>query len=216
MERTVQAFAAAQRILDEIKEETGFSFETYDDVENILEDLRYNYGMEKVYFEWGASRVVFYDDNNDYAIKIAREQCFEKYNEREVEIYADAETQKLEENFGWCKCYIEPTEETPGIYVMEFLDGDEEDVTSRAYQYGYSKYCETYGLDTNEDSAESYQSEVDEKEELMYLLHSYMTEKEVSAFENFVYSWDISDLHSGNMLYRNERLVICDYAGWGW
>ena len=217
---TTVAFKAAQRILDEL-DNAGFTFDTYREVNDLLDDLRHGcYCLpDELNYEWGASRVVFYDDNCDYVIKIAREVCFEKYNQREVEIYKAAEEEGYKEHFGWCKCYKEPGEDYPGIYAMEFLDGDSEEVDNYAYDYGYKNFCDAYGLDASSyDSMEEYESynRPDDEEELMDYLVSFVDPDFVKAFYIFIARWAITDIHSGNILFRNGKPVICDYAGWGW
>ena len=214
------AFKAAQRILDQL-DNAGFTFNTYRDVNDLLDDLRYGrYCLpDELNYEWGASRVVFYDDNCDYVIKIARDINFEKYNQREVEIYEAAEEEGYEEHFGWCKCYRQPEGDCPGIYVMEFLDGNADEVDNYAYDYGYKNFCNAYGLDaSSQDSMEEYESynRPDDEEELMDYLMSFVNPDFVQAFSVFIARWAISDIHSANVLFRNGMPVICDYAGWGW
>ena len=208
MERKEVAFAAAQRILDEL-EEIGCSLESPDYVICKESDL-----PEPLHCAWGASRLVIWDNKCDYVIKVARDKDLEKYNEHEAEVYAAAVNEGLEDNFAWCACYLSPQENFPGVYVMEFLDGDEDMVCDSAYNYGYELYCRTHDPDDDE-GYDDVRPDNDERE-LLDLVECHMTYKEANTFERFLSDWYVDDLHSGNMLFRGDRLVICDYAGWGW
>lgn len=215
MNRTVEAFTAAQRIMDKL-ELAGFDAFNPTDIKdngyNLPDDMHYN---------WGASRVVVWDDECDYVIKIARGPFDEKYNVHEVEVYAAAVEEGLEETFAWCACYIEPVDygdvSVPGIYVMEFLEGDEEDISQRAYDCGLNNYCETHGITyPTSDTCDDYERTVNEDEEIMELVESTMPQHKRGLFERFLIDWNVSDIHCGNVLFRNDTYVICDYAGYGW
>ena len=44
-----------------------------------------------------------------------------------------------------------------------------------------------------------------------------IAQKILEVFEgSFLYNNDVNDLHSGNVLMKGGRFVICDYAGYGW
>lgn len=211
--RTISAFMAAQRIIDTL-EKGGFY--TYDP--RHIEDNSYCL-PDNLHCDFGASRVVIWDENYDYVIKIARTEDDERYNKREVEIYEAAVAEGLEESFGWCACYHEPSEwdgeYVPGIYVMEFLDGDEECVCERAFSCSFEKYCEIHSIDNpTVETVSSYESEVNPDEEVMNLIKATIPESKHSLFDKFVRIQDITDVHSGNVLFRNDTVVICDYAGW--
>lgn len=215
MNKTATAFMAAQRIIDSVKC-AGFDLHNYEDIENITR-YGYKYFPGFIHCEWGATRLVIWDDQYDYVIKVAIEPDCEKYNQHEAEVYEAAVSAGLKDYFGWCKCYIK-SENGPGIYVMEFLSGDESDITENAFIYCYEHYCNMYGLDaSNYESMDEYDSiERDEKEEVRDFLESQMSTSEVHDFRIFLLKWLVNDLHAGNVLYRNKTLVICDYAGFGW
>lgn len=215
-ERTFKAFAAAQRIMDKL-EEAGLNIYEPNDIFN----ADFNLILSDLNKAWGASRIVIWDDECDYVIKIAREKYFEKYNEHEVEVYNAAINEGLEESFAWCKCYIEPSEwedeYIPGVYVMEFLEGEEDDISSQAYQNGLSNYCKARGIEhITSDICQTYESSVDEDEEIIELIELSIPVEKWGIFERFLIDWNVSDLHCGNVLYRGKQIVICDYAGWSW
>ena len=219
MDRKLQAFMAAERLINAV-ESSGIDLSN---PERIIID-GYLYFPDYLSCEWGASRIVVWDDQCDYVIKIAREEKYERYNQREVEIYADAVKEDIADNFGWCACYSEPSTNedgyVPGIYVMEFLDGSEEDVESDSWNYGYNTYCEENGLDkASKDSENEYQEYAYDNENgivMEYLESQMCSPRDIAVFEIFINKWQITDLHVGNYLYRDNQLVICDYAGWGW
>lgn len=210
------AFAAAHRIISKL-EDAGYDFSTYTNISNML---AYNSGIsDYVHYSYGASRLVLWDDEYDYVVKIATESCFERYCVHEVEVYEAAIEEGIDDYFGACACYIEPIYEIeqPGIYVMEFLDGNEEQVIDSAYLHGYEAYCADNKLDKESyDSMDSYDNERDDEEEVLNYLKAPMGYDILKKFNSFLSRWHINDLHSGNMLYKNGQLVICDYAGWNW
>ena len=178
-----------------------------------LGDLRYAYG---------ASRLVIWDEDYcDYVIKIALNPDYEKYCQREVEVYAAAVEAGLSNSFGWCMCYSEPDydNDMPGIYVMEYLDCNEEKVADDAWTYGYKEYCRSNGLDdSNYDNADEY-NDWNCDDEGLYLdyFESEMDRDYLRAFEVFLCKWRITDLHQANFSTgKPSEMKIVDYAGWGW
>lgn len=213
---TSKAFIAAQRLLDVVKG-AGFNLFNYEDV-NAITRYGYEYLPDYLHYEWGATRLVIWDDECDFVIKVAIDAGCEKYNQHEVEVYQAAVADGLADYFGWCDCYIESEYGCPGIYVMEFLEGNEEEVCDNAYKYSYETYCDRNGLDSSDyESMEEYDSiERDEKEEIRTLLESQMSLEEIYEFNKFIDKWHVNDIHAGNVLYHGNVLTICDYAGFGW
>ena len=216
MDRTIEAFAAAQRIINTLERNGIDPLNADDIIDNVYFSI-----IDNLVCNYGGSRVVVWDDECDYVIKIARNGYYEKYCQREVEIYEAAIEEGLEENFGWCKCYIEPTEESVGIYVMEFLDGTEDDIYDSAWSFGYEQYCNEKGLDAfseeiRKEYSDSYDYEDDERVLIDFFKSRINNFKLVTALDRFISKWQITDIHEGNILFRNGRMVICDYAGWGW
>ena len=60
------------------------------------------------------------------------------------------------------------------------------------------------------------EADIEEQDEIMELLVEGMSVSETYDFNSFLYNNDINDLHSGNILVKDGRFVICDYAGYGW
>lgn len=213
--REFEAFMAAKRIIN-VVESAGFDLS---DPDTIIHD---GWLPNDLQFAYGASRLVIWDEDYcDYVIKIARGKCFEKYCKREVEVYAAAAEEGLQDSFGWCMCYSEPIEEAdnyvPGIYVMEYLDCNEEEVYDDAWVYGYKEYCRSRGLDdSNYDNADNYDDwKQDDAGLVLDLLESSMDNKYRRAFEIFMCKWEITDIHNANISSSYPRKIV-DYAGWGW
>lgn len=217
--RINEAFMAADRIINAI-ECTGIDLSNPDGFFQYSEYLPSN-----IQFDSGVTRLVFWDtDYCDYVIKIALNQKYEKYCQHEVEVYAAAVDEGVSDSFAWCTCYSEPVEEeevyVPGIYVMEYLDCNEEAVSDSAWSYGYKKYCEERGIDGSDWEATDDYNEWrwDEGEEtVLDYMESMMSTEYLKTFEVFMRKWWINDIHEANVSFANDgRLVIIDYAGWGW
>lgn len=218
MDRYLQACQAAERLINEV---TTAGFDLCDSERIIYNG--YQYLPNYIQYAYGASRLVIWDDCYcDYVIKIAKDENCEKYCQHEVEIYQAAVKEGVADSFAWCACYQEPDwdNDMPGIYVMEYLDCNEDEVYDDAWTYGYKEYCRSHGLDdSNYDNADEYESwkESDDNGLVLDLLESDMDDKYRRTFEIFMCKWEITDIHQGNI--SNEcggHRKIVDYAGWGW
>jgi hypothetical protein len=216
MDRRIEAFEAAQRIIDECVD-YGFDLT---DPESILKLGRRGQYPCGLYMNWGATRLVIWDEYEDYVLKIAIQDYYEKYNAHEAEIYwaAEGEGNGVSESFAWCDCYIEPTVDAPGIYVMEYVNCDEDRVIDDSYTYGYKRFCEDNGYDPDdEESADAYSDYYyEDSDEILDYFMSDMSDKERQIFWTFFSEWRIHDVHCQNIGFRGNKPIICDYAGWGW
>lgn len=219
MDRQLEACLAAERIIN-VVQSAGF------DLSDPRSIIQYSWSdlPDGIQYAYGASRLVLWDEYYcDYVVKIALDPGYEKYCQREVEVYAAAVQEGLADSFGWCMCYSEPIEEVdnyvPGIYVMEYLDCNEDEVYDDAWCYGYKEYCRSNGLDaSNYDNADEY-NDWNCEDEGMYLdyFESEMGRDYLRAFEVFLCKWRITDLHQGNFSTGHpSEMKIVDYAGWGW
>ena len=174
---------------------------------------------ENIKFATGATRLVIWDaENPDYVAKIALSEEDEKYNLHEVELYQAAEREGLGEHFGWCAEIYDYG--VRSVYAMEYLDCDYDQIYSESYQWGYENYCYEQDLDINtEDSREAYEDYFWKSGTCDNLVFDWFEDKllkpMVAKFDRFVYEHDINDIHSGNVGYRGNVLVLCDYAGYG-
>lgn len=217
MDRQLEACLAAERIVNAVQS-AGFDLS---DPQSIIHNAWSNL-PDGIQYAYGASRLVLWDEDYcDYVVKIALDPDYEKYCQREVEVYAAAVQEGLADSFGWCMCYAEPDwgNDMPGIYVMEYLDCNEDEVADDAWTYGYKEYCRSHGLDdSNYDNADEY-NDWNCEDEGMYLdyFESEMDRDYLRAFEVFLCKWRITDLHNANFSCgKPSEMKIVDYAGWGW
>ena len=219
--RINEACIAAERIINMI-ESAGFNIADphsiiYGDYSVFPRDMQYAYG---------ASRLVVWDEDYcDYVIKIALNEDYEKYCQHEVEIYEASVREGLSDKFAWCMCYAEPRYddenkyETPGIYVMEYVDCNEDVNMDEVWKYGYSQYCKERGLDSSSydyaDDYDEWNCEEDDELVLEYV-ESQMSDEQRRLFNVFIMKWWISDIHNQNIGHIGNRIVILDYAGWNW
>ena len=129
LNRINEAAMAAERIINMVE---GAGFDVTDPT-SIINSWDYCSMPDGMQYAYGASRIVIWDEDYcDYVIKIALSEDYEKYCYHEVEVYEAAVKEGLADNFAWCMCYAEPQYddeskyETPGIYVMEYVDCNED------------------------------------------------------------------------------------------
>ena len=222
LNRINQAAMAADRIINTL-ECAGFditdpnSIISYPNYMNMPGDMRYAYG---------ASRIAIWDEDYcDYVVKIALDEKYEKFCQHEVEVYEAAIKEGLADTFAWCMCYAEPQYndegeyEVPGIYVMEYVDCNEDVNSDEIWKYGYSQYCKERGLDSSSydyaDDYDEWNCEEDDELVLEYV-ESQMNDEQRRLFNVFMMKWWISDIHNQNIGHIGNRIVILDYAGWNW
>lgn len=223
LNRINEAAMAADRIINMV-ESAGF------DITNpysIINGADYTNTPEDMQYSYGASRLAIWDEDYcDYVVKIALNEGYEKYCKHEVEVYEAAIKEGLADSFAWCICYADPIYDeegkykTPGIYIMEYVACNEECNTDAVWEYGYNQYCSERGLDSSSyDYADEYNEwsydGVDEDLTLEYV-ESKMSDEQRRLFNVFMMKWWISDIHTCNIGYIGNRIVILDYAGWGW
>ena len=166
--------------------------------------------------------VIWDDDYCDYVIKIALDEKYEKLCQHEVEVYEAACKEGLEKEFAWCMCYSNPVKYegyVPGIYVMEYVDCDEDAAYDSAWTHGYKEYCYQRGLDSsNYDAADDFNDwcEAEPDDMLLDYMESLMAPEYRRAFEIFMCKWWITDIHEQNVGFKGNRMVMVDYAGWNW
>lgn len=222
MNRYLQACAAAERIINMV-ESAGFDVT---DPTSIINSWDYCSMPDGMWYSYGASRLVIWDtDYCDYVVKIALDEKYEKFCQHEVEVYEAAVKEGLADTFAWCMCYAEPQYndegeyKVPGIYVMEYVDCDEDVNSDEIWKYGYSQYCKERGLDSSSyDYADDYDEWNREEDDGLVLdyVESQMSDEQRRLFNVFMMKWWISDIHNQNIGHIGNRIVILDYAGWNW
>lgn len=219
MDRYHEACRAAHRILDMIEElELDWT-----NPHTIIDAFDYYNRPEGMEYSYGASRMVIWDEYCDYVVKIALDERYEKLCQHEVEVYQAAEKEGLEDNFAWCACYIEPCMDSDfyhcGVYVMEYVDCDEDAAYDSAWKYGYETYCRERGLDsTNYNSVSDFDNWncAEDEEMILDYIESFMDGEKLKAFCVFMMKWWINDIHQANVGFKGGRMVLTDYAGWNW
>jgi len=174
---------------------------------------------ENINFATGATRLVVWDeDNPDYVAKIALTEEDEKYCIHEVELYNAAVEAGLEEHFAWCAEIYDYG--VHSVYAMEYLDCDTASIDSESYQWGYERYCLDNDLDSESDNSKEKFSDYYWSSNWEDLVLDWFEDKLIKPiaikFNDFILDYDISDIHAGNVGYRKNQLVLCDYAGYGW
>lgn len=222
LNRINQAARAADRIL-EMVDCAGYDIT---DPSSIINYANYSNMPDYMQFSYGASRLVIWDTEYcDYVVKIALDEKYEKFCQHEVEVYEAAIKEGLADTFAWCMCYAEPQYndegeyEVPGIYVMEYVDCNEDVNSDEIWKYGYSQYCKERGLDSSSydyaDDYDEWNCEEDDELVLEYV-ESQMNDEQRRLFNVFMMKWWISDIHNQNIGHIGNRIVILDYAGWNW
>lgn len=184
--------------------------------------------------EYGATRIVIIQDDVPYVLKIQDDDSEFDYGKNEVTVYQKAAEQGLEKYFAWVmKAFtlILPfeyraddsdemihSETKRDIYVMERCDMDEDAMTQNSIDHAYHAWLAEEELEDCAESRERWEDECDED----YLSNQEaMLEYAEDEWGNA--AWDVSefldsmyvnDCHSGNFGWRNDELVICDYAGY--
>ena len=220
LNRINEAAMAADRIIKMV-EYAGFDIT---DPNSIINYNSYSLMPDGMQFAYGASRLVIWDEDYcDYVIKIALDEKYEKFCQHEVEVYEAAVKEGLADNFAWCMCYSDSYYEedryVPGIYVMEYVECNEDTVADATYKHGYEEYCEMNGLDSsNWDSIDEYDKwyEGDSEDRVLDYMESLMPSEYRRMFEVFMCKWWITDIHEQNVGFKGSNMIIVDYAGWNW
>lgn len=177
------------------------------------------------YVDDGACRVVVIDSvHKDFVIKFGWNKKDKKYCEREEEVYEAAEEKGLGQYFAWTHYICDY--QNRAVYAMEYLDCDEETISDKSSDYCWELFCEDNGIDTEDEDGydydvrddfwDSYNDSTDHTYGVLRYLYSLISAKDAVALDQFVWDWDINDLHDGNWGLRGANLVMCDYAGYGW
>lgn len=154
----------------------------------------------------GASKVVFWTDCGDSVFKMGFNKLRCDYCGLEAEYFAEAKKLGLDEFFAATEfvMYYNGIR----IYKAERAEVSFERLSSDLYEK-----LKSDGMD--EDTISDTIDEADSCCEFMNWLVPYYTDSEKAdeLFE-FLNESDINDLHSGNIGYIGNRLVLIDYSGY--
>jgi len=227
----------AKQIINDLVENYSFldfiSEISYKNFSN-WEDLNQNYS-NKYEIKNGASRFVIYEkENPNFVLKFLREYGDSKfydsetktkspinYNEIETVIYEYAEKENISEFFAWSyKLFdFDFNGKILPIYVMEFIDSDEDIISEDSGDYQFKLFCEEEGLDPeDEESREKFNDNnhccVNGTDAMLEFAENYWGEEEFNSVSSLLERANVHDLHCGNWGYRDNQLVIIDYAGY--
>lgn len=171
-------------------------------------------------FYCGATKGVIINANFNFVIKIPfKTYHHTNYCAIEYRNYCVAEKEQLDKMFAWTD-YVGRWNGLT-IYAQEWVDCDEDEVSDEAYGSAYQNWKENSGEYEdceNEDEAQEYFSD------MWYGTDGYdkISDKIWSdwkslahQFEQFIYSNNCNDLHTGNWGFRNDKIVCVDYSGFG-
>lgn len=182
-----------------------------------LEDSANNLDFD-IDFECGATKGVIIDHDCGYVIKLPfRDRDGFDYCKAEWRNYCVAESQGLAEFFAFMD-FLGFFHNYP-IYIQELVDCDEYNISDRAWSSSFNSYCMNNGYDKEDAEV------IDEFSDYFYSWDSCeqteaLFEEEWGAdFDKLTIFFEdnhINDLHSGNLGYRGDKLILIDYSGFGW
>ena len=191
------------RLAEYILESNFFDYDNLWDWEQDWNDyVADNYGLT-VYS--GCTKACFVSTDVDWVIKVNlchdRDYCYdEAFN------YQAAIDYGVEECFA--ACYFLDRIDGHDFYIQEMVDVDEETSENTCYDYA-RETCEEEDP-TDDDVWDAY-----------YDFDDYSRVNAIFRLANikaklidFIYEYDIDDLHIGNFGYKGEKPVIIDYSGY--
>ena len=192
-----------------------FDMEQYDDWMsdnfNNLDDAGYH-------FNGGACRAVISNDNWEFVFKIHVSK-YDKVNfcANEEFLYRKAKEEGIESAFA--ECVLVGIFFGQEVYAMEYCDCDEDSISDESYNYHFAKYCEDEGLDPSSDEAMDEFSDVgyeyEEQDCILEMAGHRWGREFANRVEDFFHRFSINDCHSANWGWKNDELVVVDYAGYG-
>ena len=157
--------------------------------------------------ERGATKLVIISSEADnWVFKIPFNDYKSNYCQMEVEIYENAEREGVEEFFAPC-------------YFLENFDGAAIYVMARAevsFNRLYSDLYERFSSEGRaEDEIENMLIDIEDSDEYVDWLFPYYSDYDsFEKFVEFLRSSNINDLHSGNIGYIGDNVVLIDYSGY--
>lgn len=223
------------RLLDALNNEYNFGDQILgtEDAECALDHWGEKNDAEENLSAWfgcGATRIVIGDDRCDWVLKIGMDRSDFDYGALEVETYEDAVREGIDKCFAQVEllCRYEfhdadgNTEIFP-VYIMECCACGYDQISDDSCNYHFTSFCEENGLDQQSDESwdEFYHVHDDcqyaDSEGMMEYALSVMrlTDEEKDIFFNVLTAHYVNDLHAGNWGYRDNMIVLIDYAGYG-
>lgn len=177
---------------------------TQDQICSFMRENEDKMAQKGIYAAFGETKVAIWDEDYKYVIKLPflnrkdGSMAFD-YCKAEWRNFLKAKEIGIDNHFaemarvGWYLGYP--------IYVMEYIDIDEERTSSTVYDYMYG--------DSEEDCCDPCDSEESILDYCSSIWDNY------DQIADFLDRNLINDLHAGNVGWRGEELVMCDYSGYG-
>lgn len=195
--------------------------------EDILNNLVDNYNFSQVldfldeytFNEWvrtqkelpftffsGMTKLVIWDGESDYVLKMPFCDRDFDYCRAEVRNYKKAVEAGFAEHFAYCELlmnFSHAEKEIP-VYIMEYVEMDE---------WENEKAIDSY-LSTN-CSLEDYDPDCDGEDKIIIYIENIWEKEKVDAFSAFCRENRINDLHPGNVGFQEGEPIFIDYSGFG-
>lgn len=171
------------------------------------DDTILSYENSIVRVSYGATKLVLMNEYSNWVFKIPFKNRKINYCQIEAEIYEDARRENLDKFFA--PCYFLENYDGARIYVMQRAEV--------SYDKLYSDLFERLSSEgRTEKEASDIVDEADSYSEFVNWLFPYYSEEpaEFDKFIDFLNCASINDLHSGNIGYINDRVVLIDYSGY--
>lgn len=164
-------------------------------------------------FHDGASKVCIVIEDDDFVIKIGfRDKSVDGMCRFEESVYRAACREGVSQFFA--ACYPLCAYRAVDCFLMEYVECDSNEIDSDVYRHISDEFASSGREYSNDDIYDECNDIEDECAYVSYLFPFYYSHEEVSRLENFLWRYDINDLHNENMGYSGDRIVLIDYSGY--
>lgn len=188
-------------------------------------DWGYN-GTERpdnVFCSSGATKMVLWDDEEPYVIKIPfidERSGYRDYCEIELHNYEQAHHFPEIVNCFAQVDFLFVYKNHP-IYIMEKIDCDEQGIEDAAYDTSFVSFCDREGFEEGsleyEDARDHFSDEYydwwEGIEQIEALFCDCWGGRIFDCFRDYCNFHNINDLHTANWGWRGSELVVVDYSG---
>lgn len=158
----------------------------------------------------GETKVVLWETGWPCVIKIPLMHRDFDYCRAEVRNYKKAVEAHLENFFAFCDLLTNfkvDDEHTVPIYIMEYVEVNERKTSSIV-----KSYLDNSGY-TPDSSMWACIDDMDGEEKILAYLYELLGEEAYEVLNDFCRENYINDLHTGNVGFRGEDIVLIDYSG---
>ena len=183
----------------------------FDQVLSLLDDYTFSRWFRvqenlPITFFSGMTKLVIWDGESDYVLKIPFCDRDFDYCRAEVRNYKKAVEAGFAGHFAYCELLMNfpcAGKEIP-VYIMEYVEMDEWE-NERVIDSYLSENC----------SVEDYDSDWDGEDKVIAYLETLWEKEKVDAFSAFCRENRINDLHPGNVGFQEGEPIFIDYSGFG-